>query len=343
MKGIMSVIEVMVTGLILIMAFLHFFPQYSVRTQWDKTLLATEVMDTLNTIDRLGKTYDFATCSTAFNDFTSNLFTPETSGAMIWWKETDNLEGYAEDMSIPYFTQGYKESMVDVEVMSDEYTVDGDTVALWHFNEGSGTNLDNAQGDASLDGTLNGNGDEWTVGKLNSTLYFDGTNDYINVLDHDSFDMASFTLEAWIKTSNAGIGRRVIVVQQSGDYWALSFYNNQLEICSSFDSQLDDSGFGYPCSYYNGRTLNDNIWHHVAGVRKTGDYVKWYIDGINVKTITISNSDTYQISANVLIGRDGGNRFNGKIDEVRISNVARTTFDIRYNAYSYTLGLGYPY
>ena len=129
MKGIMSIIEVLITGMILFVAFLHFFPQYVIRTKWDGILLHTKVMDTLNTIDGLNKTYDFATESDKFNKFMNSTFRPEqTGGVVIWWKVTDGLDITNEP--IPYFTRGYKESMVDVVNTTSGYKVYSFTLGL---------------------------------------------------------------------------------------------------------------------------------------------------------------------------------------------------------------------
>jgi hypothetical protein len=113
MKGIMSIIEVMITGMILFIAFLHFFPQYTIKSRWDKALLVVKVRDTLNTIDRMNKTYTFATSDTEFNNFMNRIFQPEkTGGVVVWWK---TVEGdITSSPPIPYFTEGYKESIVDV-------------------------------------------------------------------------------------------------------------------------------------------------------------------------------------------------------------------------------------
>jgi len=59
MKGIVHIIEVLMTGIVLVLAFMFFFPQYSIKSKWDTVLLAVKVRDTLNTVDRLNKTYDF--------------------------------------------------------------------------------------------------------------------------------------------------------------------------------------------------------------------------------------------------------------------------------------------
>jgi hypothetical protein len=114
MKGIMSIIEVMITGMILFVAFLHFFPQYVIKSKWDKALLVIKVRDTLNTIDSMNKTYDFATSNIEFNNFMNRTFLPEkTGGVVVWWKVVEgNIP--PQPYQIPYFTEGYKESIVDV-------------------------------------------------------------------------------------------------------------------------------------------------------------------------------------------------------------------------------------
>jgi len=129
MKGIMSILEVLITGMILFVAFLHFFPQYVIRTKWDGILLHTKVMDTLNTIDNLNKTYEFATNSNEFSEFMGSVFQPEaTGGVVVWWKLVDGLDVTNEP--IPYFTSGYKESIVDVVNTTSGYKVYSFTIGL---------------------------------------------------------------------------------------------------------------------------------------------------------------------------------------------------------------------
>lgn len=142
MKGIISIIEVMTTGLILIIAFLHFFPQYSVRTNWDRVLLAERVKDTLNTIDRLNRTFEFATDTSSFEEFIGILFPPRiVNVSMVWWKEVNGLQD-GESTAIPYFTQGNRESMVDVvnDIFFDNFN-DGENQGwnvisgAWNFED----------------------------------------------------------------------------------------------------------------------------------------------------------------------------------------------------------------
>lgn len=127
----------MITGLILFVAFLHFFPQYVIKSKWDKALLVIKVRDTLNTIDRLNKTYEFAKSNDEFYRFMNRTFLPETTGGVVvWWKV---VEGDVKDnYQIPYFTEGYKESIVDVVNTTDGGCSYGNCYKVYSFTLGLG-------------------------------------------------------------------------------------------------------------------------------------------------------------------------------------------------------------
>jgi hypothetical protein len=79
--------------------------------------------------------------------------------------------------------------------------------------------------------------------------------------------------------------------------------------------------------------LNDGRWHHLALVRSSTN-VKLFVDGnqeANVIIARIGNSLT--TADTLLIGLERGNRryLNGKIDEVRIWNTARTQSQLQSN------------
>ena len=129
MKGVISLIEVMITGIILILAFLHFFPQYKIHTEWNKVLLETLVKDTLNTIERMNKTYEFSTDLTAFNKFMNATFSPSKTGmALVWWRDVEGID--VPEQQVPYFTEGYKETIVDVYNDTNGYHVYTFTLGL---------------------------------------------------------------------------------------------------------------------------------------------------------------------------------------------------------------------
>lgn len=137
MKGVISMIEVLITGTILLLAFMHFFPKYLIQSKWDNVLLVVKVRDTIQTIDNLNKTFEFAKDSNEFEDFMDSIFPPEFTGAMIWWKQIEQVEGdnfmSEEGITndpIPYFTEGHKKTIVDVVNTTSGYHVYSFTLGL---------------------------------------------------------------------------------------------------------------------------------------------------------------------------------------------------------------------
>jgi hypothetical protein len=120
MKGVVSILELLITGIVLILAFVHFFPQYTVRTNWSPAILDMTIVDTLSTIDNLDRTYSYATSNcqgSNFEDFMDQVFSSQYSGEpYVWWKEVvDHNNGMSEvNCPIPYFTEAKKETIVDV-------------------------------------------------------------------------------------------------------------------------------------------------------------------------------------------------------------------------------------
>ncbi|MBD3155939.1 MAG: hypothetical protein GF368_04780 [Candidatus Aenigmarchaeota archaeon] len=126
MKGVVSILELLITGIILILAFVHFFPQYTVRTNWSPALLDTIVTDSLSTIDNLDRTYDYAidNCQgSGFETFMENTFSPDHSNEVyVWWKEVEDFNDGMNEVNCPapYFTEAKKETMIDVFEDSDD-------------------------------------------------------------------------------------------------------------------------------------------------------------------------------------------------------------------------------
>jgi len=351
MKGLMSIIEVLITGMILFMAFLHFFPQYVIRTKWDGILLHVKVMDTLNTMDRLGKTYEFATDSSQFENFMNSTFHPEkTGGVVVWWRSVDGLDVTNEP--IPYFTRGYKESMVDVDLYPAECSIDSNTVGLWHFNVDEDPTLDETDNDNDGDVV----GATWTSsGKFGGAFDFDGSDDYIEA-PHDSSlsGFTEFTATFWMRQND--ITRRQAILYKWGGGGPQGWF-------------IDGPSFpGYDIGFFAYDGINPYVewrtdynpiagsWYHIAVVWKANEHAQFYVNGEPVTTLYTPPSTISQIYDNVgapfLIGKcpyDSNRYFNGIIDEVVIYNKALTEEEIRnqyfgeYKVYSFTLGLGYPF
>ena len=90
--------------------------------------------------------------------------------------------------------------MLGLGLTSAAEAADPDLVGWWMFDESSGDTAYDSS-DNGNDGTLNGD-PQWAAGYFNGALEFDGTGDYVEVLQVVQYD---FTLMAWIKTDTPGL------------------------------------------------------------------------------------------------------------------------------------------
>ncbi|NQU84398.1 MAG: LamG domain-containing protein, partial [Mariniphaga sp.] len=158
----------------------------------------------------------------------------------------------------------------------------------------------------------------------NNCLDFDGTEDYVNIADADALDLtASYTIEAWIYPESFDYLNGIVSKYQTGSSLG---YTLRL-IAGSPYSGVDFDGLSTASGI-----LSVNNWYHIAAVNNEGTRTL-YVNGIAQST-----SGTAQTTAvnndPVNIGRDFESRyFDGKIDEVRIWNDARSETEIRSNMY----------
>jgi len=207
-------------------------------------------------------------------------------------------------------------------------------VGWWKLDENTGVLAQDASGNGN-NGTLT-NGPTWTQGKNGPCLNFDGQNDYVDCGSGSSLAMGtgSFTLEAWINsdivygpTWNEPIGCIMRTrdlnsgSMQDGYYLGIAVNTIFFQIG---DGSVNNGDFRINYTY-------TNSWHHIAAVRNAGTEFRLYLDGVLTGTDPdpcgdVGNTYSFNIS--------GGSFFDGKIDDVRVYNYARTQAQIAwdYNA-----------
>jgi hypothetical protein len=147
------------------------------------------------------------------------------------------------------------------------------------------------------------------------------TNTHIDFANNATYPEASdFTMSAWIKSSQTGNLLSYIIYKGDTQNEPLSFYlNNGLLMVEYYKNGV--------CDYYaKGSTdLRNGAWHHVVATR-SGSSFNVYVDGINARATGADGSATFTTSTSFRIGSRNNNDlyFNGSIDEVRISNTARS-------------------
>jgi hypothetical protein len=164
-------------------------------------------------------------------------------------------------------------------------------------------------------------------------LEFDGRNDYgqsTSILG----GLTNASLMAWIDLNAAFSGDGVIVGQN----------NFQIRITSSKKLEAVVNGstltFNTVVSPFTSVTLNTSQWYHVAAVYDgTNSLLKLYLNGTMVASKSISGSISADTSL-LTIGRDpatvgpiGSKYFKGKIDELRIFNVALNDSNLQRMVY----------
>ncbi len=231
-------------------------------------------------------------------------------------------------------------------VSFSQYTPDVNTVALWHFDEGSGTTISDMSGNGNH-GILSNSTAWFSDGKFGNCILFDGTNTYI-AIPHQSNQVpsGSFTIEVWIKTTAYPTAGATILNKGIGNdgrhetYGFYMFSDGRIR----FYSENGPCGGGVVISSFVldcNTPIELNAWTHIAGVYDaTTDSARVYINGEQNNVIYISPHHVPQtcdkpisIGADSLNGGGYVTFFNGYIDEVRISNIARTVE--QFNLFSF--------
>ena len=198
-------------------------------------------------------------------------------------------------------------------------------VAVYSFNEGSGTAVNDASGNSN-NGAVSGA--SWsTLGRFGNALSFDGVNDWVTVNSSSSLNLTSaMTLEAWVYPAVAPAGfRTVIGKEQSGG----SVYNLYASSDSSNRPATAVYVGGSKRTLAGGNQLVANSWIHLAATYD-GATQRLYVNGNQVASRPQSGAIQTSTSP-VRFGGSGvsGEFFRGFIDEVRIYNRALTQAEIQ--------------
>lgn len=221
----------------------------------------------------------------------------------------------------------FGDAVIDPNAMTSGYAVDAGTVALYHLDD-SWVDTANAKD------LTNWQGASYVAGKFNSGVGLTGTLDSHVRRTTDPADpyglltAEGVTIEAWIKPDGLQKSWATILDDIYNDGFLLRYTADGTG--TTLRATLGIDGIG-------GSDLETTVtpgqWHHVAMVRvKATGWDGLYLDGNLVASNWVGTGHNLYASSpgyvHVLkIGGDGqyGDReFKGIIDEVRISNVART-------------------
>ena len=213
--------------------------------------------------------------------------------------------------------------------------MDDYTAGYWKFDETSGQTvydesrnnndgyLGNSPGEDNYDPSR-------VTGKFNNGLEFNG--DYVTIPNSPSLSPTNeITLEAWIYPYPSTNVQVIISKRYSLTFvfsYALLIDAKERTIMGIVKTDTINACFSHT------GVINFNEWQHIA-MSYDGYKIKLWKDGNIVGECDANGQITYDPSVQwVLIGAaDGMLGFRGKIDEVRISNIARPFFNLstQYN------------
>lgn len=214
---------------------------------------------------------------------------------------------------------------------------------VWHFAATStaARQFRDSTSNANKGTAVSFDSDEAVTGHINGALDFDGSNDSVEGPDHASLSgLSAIAFGAWIKpdqwaSSCSGGDCNQFIVAKSN--WAsqreyrLRYETNptpDVVVCSlSIDGTATLSGLQIPVS-----VIPTSSWSYIFCTwDAVTDVANLYFNGALYDSETFSGNNLFDGSADFSIGESADNgsgntqdNFDGRIDEVRISNVARS-------------------
>ena len=169
-----------------------------------------------------------------------------------------------------------------------------------------------------------------------SSIYFDGTNDSLDIADSTDFDFGTgdFTFEFFVYKTSSG-KMAIFETRSSGNNngFNLEFNSTGNGAFEWYDTSIA-SGNDLP---KDGSAISLNTWTHYAVVRN-GSSCKMYRDGTEVGTAKDVGSNSQVSAGTPTIGESaaGANDFQGYLDEIRLSSTARYTSNFSVPTSSFT-------
>jgi len=194
----------------------------------------------------------------------------------------------------------------------------GNLLAHWPFDEGAGTEAADVSGNGHH-GTASGT--SWTAGQFGSALFFDGSNDYLDV---SSISSASpeLSVTAWFKAESFGVTDARLISKSTGTQTPdHDFMVSTISYGGEIRLRLRLRTGGTTQTLIGSAAVQAGEWTHVA-LTYDGATLRLYQNGFVVGSMGMTGA-VGDVALDTRIGRnpDGYGPFHGAIDDVRIYDV----------------------
>jgi fibronectin type 3 domain-containing protein len=210
-----------------------------------------------------------------------------------------------------------------------EYGSDPNTVVLLRFNESAGDVVYDYSGNDNVGIAY---GPTIQSGRIGNARYFDGTDQYVQIDDNDSFNpLNTFTVEAWINipSKTSALSRTILGKGISNANPGITLEvlpGGQVQFTMKNDSTSSPS-------ITSDSALVPNRWNHIAVIydgAQLAVYINGELRGTTGTTIYVAAMNEKLYVGKKLPGSPD-EYFVGSIDEIRISDIARnpSEFNLR--------------
>jgi hypothetical protein len=305
---------------------------------------------TISSISTSGLTYDAVTISWQTNE---NADTKVVYGKTTTYTDSTTVSGYSMSHSanlsnldastLYHYRVKSKDYSSNLSVSSDNTfttsaappAIQNGLVLAYGFNTGSGNFAYDSSGQQNI-GTISGA--TWTTsGKFGNALSFNGSTSKVTVGDASCFHLTTgITLEAWVYLTGFPSDLETILCKQSKSLTpSYTFY-----ITPHGTAQNDSLKPELPLGLNTGNVwctsstrISLNTWTHVAATFD-GSTCKIYVNGNLTGQLAATGSinvtdDVIMVGANNGEGMGEGERFLGRMDELRIYNRALSQAEIQ--------------
>jgi hypothetical protein len=276
--------------------------------------------DTLEDIRFLNK------ASTSLLDYEIEKF-DQTDDELIAWVEIPTLD-YNDDTTIYMY---YNNAGSPTDQQNPTGVWDSNYVMVQHMNEASSNIIDSTGNNHDSD-VASGNPVYGATGKIGDSVDFDGAGDYFQIPDATQLDLTTaYTLEAWVKNTedSAGTGDYPVIISKGGgaEHWMQFIWSGTTPPNGNQWSMNVRADTGTQYNAIGNTDVTDDVWHYTVGrFDSTANTLEMDIDGTNERSVTTSGTGNTNTNK-VVVGAyntAGALPYEGLIDELRISNIARS-------------------
>jgi len=243
------------------------------------------------------------------------------NGQLVVWVKVPTLYDNENTVIYMYYGNSAASNQENVEgVWNDNF------VAVWHLKEDPSGTVPQMKDSTSNnnDGTTQGSmtSDDSVQAKIGKGLDFDGSNDRVDRSSTSSLQIADYiTVEAWFKRDGTSNNGKILYKRSGETGFGIGFSPGN----NKFQFGTGKTGFGSLASVSDVGTTD---YVYGVGVYDNGVGRKIYLNGGLNGSDSVTNqlgSNTQTLTIGFRMGALSEEYWDGIIDEVRISNVARSS------------------